>query len=222
MRYSHFFSWFFAASCLAVAWWMLRPVDPQAPAIPAAMPSSSAGLPSDLVALNTELPGVVIDPPYAGEDNFFRQKFYASKRLLLRKPVVEKLKNVQTNLQQQGYGLKIWDGYRPLSVQKEMWKVMPNPDYVADPAKGSRHNRGAAVDVTLVDAQGKEVEMPTGFDDFSPQAHSEAPASAAATRHRQILTEAMAAEGFTVLKTEWWHFDAPGWEAYPVMDVTVP
>jgi D-alanyl-D-alanine dipeptidase len=128
---------------------------------------------------------------------------------------------VQASLAKQGYGLKIWDGYRPLSVQKAMWAVMPNADYVANPAQGSRHNRGAAVDVTLVDAKGKEVEMPTKFDDFTPKAAPEAEATPAATKHRAVLRKAMEAEGFTVLKTEWWHYDAPGWKDYPITDVAV-
>jgi D-alanyl-D-alanine dipeptidase len=177
--------------------------------------------PDDLVEVKPAVPGLVIELPYATKENFFKRKFYQSNRVVLRRAVLAKLELVQAALQKEGYGLKIWDGYRPLAVQREMWQVMPNPDYVADPAKGSRHNRGAAVDATLVDAAGKEVEMPTKFDDFSEHAHAAAEASPAATQHRELLVKAMAAQGFTVLKTEWWHFDAPGWEQYAIMDVPV-
>ena len=107
-----------------------------------------------------------------------------------------------------------------MAVQRRMWAIMPNPDYVADPANGSRHNRGAAVDVTLVDRDGRELEMPTPYDAFTPAARRDyADGSEAARRNRDLLTEVMSAEGFVGLVTEWWHFDAPNWRELPLLDV---
>jgi D-alanyl-D-alanine dipeptidase len=96
-----------------------------------------------------------------------------------------------------------------------MWQVFPNPNYVANPTKGSRHNRGAAVDLTLVDGNGKELEMPTRFDDFTERAHRDYNgASAQAKKNRKLLEDAMKKYGFIPLATEWWHFDAPGWDKF--------
>jgi D-alanyl-D-alanine dipeptidase len=104
--------------------------------------------------------------------------------------------------------LKLWDCYRPLSVQKLFWALVPDPRYVADPRTGSRHNRGTAVDVTLADAEGRELAMPTGFDDFSPRAgHGETDLPAAVLANRRLLTETMQKAGFRPLQSEWWHYD---------------
>lgn len=163
---------------------------------------------------------IVIDLKYATDDNFVGKKLYQTNRALLRRGTAERLLRVQKRLRQQGYGLKIWDAYRPLSVQREMWKIVPDSRYVADPAKGSRHNRGAAVDVTLVDLQGRDLPMPTGFDDFSEKAaaHYDAPGREV-KKNRAILQKAMTAEGFMILNSEWWHFDDPNWKDCPVLDV---
>lgn len=163
---------------------------------------------------------IVIDLKYATTDNFLGKKVYPIVRCLLRKSVAERLIRVQKRLQQQDLGLKIWDAYRPLSVQKMFWEFCPDPRYVAPPSKGSRHNRGAAVDVTLVDSLGNELEMPTKFDDFSPRA---APTynnvSPKVRKNRQILIDAMSAEGFRGISSEWWHFDAPRYRHFPVLDI---
>jgi len=165
---------------------------------------------------------IVIDLPYATTNNFTGQKLYEVHRCFLRKSVAERLARVQKRLRQQGLGLKIWDGYRPRSVQWRMWELVPDPRYVADPRKGSRHNRGAAVDVTLVDSLGQELEMPTTFDDFSERAHRDYPdVSEKARLHKQILEEAMTSEGFIPLPTEWWHFDDPNWQKYPILDIPI-
>jgi D-alanyl-D-alanine dipeptidase len=101
-----------------------------------------------------------------------------------------------------------------------MWEVLPDSNYVANPAKGSRHNRGAAVDLTLVDRNGKELEMPTGFDDFTERAHRNySGGSAQALKNRQLLEDVMKKYGFIPLATEWWHFDAPGWDKFSILDV---
>jgi D-alanyl-D-alanine dipeptidase len=131
-----------------------------------------------------------------------------------------RLSQVQQDLERQGLGLKVYDCYRPLSVQKKFWALVPDERYVADPAKGLRHNRGAAVDLTLVDAKGDELPMPTPYDDFTDKAHRDAKdVQPEAVRNRQILERAMVRHGFIPLPTEWWHFDGPGWESYPVLDI---
>jgi D-alanyl-D-alanine dipeptidase len=172
----------------------------------------------EFVDLARFIPDIIVELPYATENNFFKHRFYASNRCLLRKSVAERLALVQRDLREQGLGLKIWDGYRPHSVQWAFWKVMPDERYVADPKKGSRHNRGAAVDCTVVNFKTKqELVMPTAYDDFSEKAAADyAKLPAEALHNRAILTTAMSKHGFTPLPTEWWHFDAPGWKAFPL------
>lgn len=165
-------------------------------------------------------PRIVIDIRYATEDNFMHRVLYPAPRCLLRESVARRLSRVQDDLAAEGLSLKVYDGYRPLSVQKLMWAVMPDERYVADPAKGSRHNRGAAVDVTLVDASSRDLEMPSAYDEFSERAHSRYGGGTPQARaNRDRLIRAMHRHGFRVLETEWWHFDAPGWKRYPVMDL---
>jgi zinc D-Ala-D-Ala dipeptidase len=173
-----------------------------------------------LVDVTSAVPGIVVDIRYATVNNFMHRVLYPAPRCLLRESVARRLGRVQADLVQEGLGLKVYDGYRPLTVQKLMWKVMPDDRYVADPSKGSRHNRGAAVDVTLVDGSGRELDMPSAFDDFSERAHRDyAGGSPEARANRERLIRAMEKHGFQVLKTEWWHFDAPGWEQYGILDV---
>lgn len=165
---------------------------------------------------------IVIDLRYATPNNFTGQVLYKIPRCFLRKSVAERLARVQRKLRKKGLGLKIWDGYRPLSVQKKMWAIVPDSRYVANPKHGSRHNRGAAVDVTLVDSTGMELHMPTGFDDFSPKAHRDWMGDdSLAIHNRRILNDAMTSEGFIPLSTEWWHFDAPNWKNYPVENSSI-
>lgn len=165
-------------------------------------------------------PRILIDLRYATDQNFTHQVLYpAEMRCQLRRSVAERLRRVQDRLVARGLGLKLYDGLRPMAVQRTMWSIMPDSRYVADPAKGSRHNRGTAVDVTLVDLNGRELEMPTPYDDFTEAAHRDyAGGSATARANRALLEEVMAAEGFTGLSTEWWHFDAPQWRDYPLVD----
>ncbi len=182
-----------------------------------ASPAPRAG---DLVDIHSTAPDIVVDIRYAAADNFTKQVLYPVNRCLLRRSVAKRLAKVQTDLKKRGLGLKVWDCYRPLSIQRKLWKIVPDPRYVADPKKGSRHNRGAAVDLTLIDSSGRELPMPTGYDDFSKKAHRDyAGASGEEKRGRSILEDAMKARGFSGLSTEWWHFDAAGWRAFPIMDV---
>lgn len=173
-----------------------------------------------LVDITTLDSTFVLDMRYARPENFLKRTMYDRAIALLRRPVAERLVRVQKSLAKQGLRLKIWDAYRPHSVQIEMWKLVPNEDYVANPKKGSSHGRGAAVDITLVDATGKELDMGTPHDDFSTRAWPESPEVPEAARvNRRKLKAAMEAEGFVQIKTEWWHFSAPEDKAYTVMDV---
>jgi D-alanyl-D-alanine dipeptidase len=163
---------------------------------------------------------IVRDMRYATENNFLQRKLYPAARCVLRGAAVKALLQVQEDLVKQGLGLKVYDCYRPLSVQRLMWEVLPDSRYVANPAKGSRHNRGAAVDITLVDSNGKELEMPTEFDDFTERAYRDyTGASPEAKKNRQLLEDAMTKYGFIPLATEWWHFDAPGWDRFSLLDI---
>jgi len=189
-----------------------------------AMGCSTAKRPDELVDVQKTVPGVVLDIRYATTNNFTGQQLYPFSKCYLRQPSAEKLRAAQAELAMMGYGLKIYDGYRPLSVQKKMWEVYPHPGYVADPKKGSRHNRGAAVDVTLIRlSDGSELLMPTSYDDFTEKAHrnfSDLPAEAIS--NRELLEQVLTKHGFVGLATEWWHFDDREWRMYPLLDIAIP
>ncbi|MFH1213015.1 MAG: M15 family metallopeptidase [Candidatus Neomarinimicrobiota bacterium] len=175
-----------------------------------------------LVELNKVIPGVALDIRYATENNFVGKVLYPSARCFLIEPAAKALAKVQRDLKNQGFQLIVYDGYRPLSVQKQMWVILPNPDFVADPSKGSRHNRGYAVDVSLLDLNGNPVLMPTEFDNFTEKArcdYQDLPAEA--IRHRRILEETMVRHGFIPMPSEWWHFDYKGYEGRPILDVPI-
>ncbi|VXD21124.1 putative peptidase [Planktothrix serta PCC 8927] len=162
-----------------------------------------------------------LDIRYATTNNFLNKKIYAVPRCLLRYDVAQRLSRVQQDLEQMGLGLKVYDCYRPLSVTRQMWEILPDSRYVANPARGSRHNRGAAVDLTLVDLRtGAELEMPTDFDDFTDKAARDYPGnSPQVRRNSDLLAVKMKQQGFISLITEWWHFDAPGWDQYGLLDI---
>lgn len=172
-----------------------------------------------LVDIHSVHPNIRVDIRYATPDNFTKGILYPLNRCLLQEDAAQALARAQDLLEQEGLGLKVWDCYRPLSIQKKLWAIVPDDRYVADPAKGSRHNRGAAVDVTLVDALGQELSMPTGYDDFSERAHrdfQDLPKTALANRAK--LEETLKAQGFEGLPTEWWHFDGPNWKKHALRD----
>ena len=174
----------------------------------------------ELVALQEVVPGISLDIRYATSDNFMREQLYPVAKALLRRPAAESLVEVQQDLEERGLGLKVFDAYRPYEVTERMWEPVQNPGYVADPAKGSRHNRGCAVDLTLVDRNGEELLMPTGFDDFTERAgryYKDLPEEA--IRNRDLLREVMEARGFVALETEWWHYDYQGWERFELLDL---
>ena len=158
---------------------------------------------------------------YATPDNFVGEALYPEPRIFLRRSAMERLSRVQSALESRGMGLMVFDGYRPWSVTRRMWEVIGDPDYVADPSKGSRHNRGMAVDVTLVDGRGNRLPMPTDFDAFVPEARADAEVLEPMRTNRRVLIEAMAAQGFRVLSSEWWHFDCDGWGERALLDVPV-
>jgi D-alanyl-D-alanine dipeptidase len=166
-------------------------------------------------------PAIRVDVRYATPDNFLHATLYPIAKVFVRRPVALALRDVQRELASHNLGLKIFDGYRPYRVTERMWEPIRNPDFVADPAKGSRHNRGAAVDLTLVDlTTGKELAMPTPFDDFTSRArqdfHDLLPEVIA---NRATLRDVMTRHGFEPLPSEWWHFDFHGWEKYELMDL---
>lgn len=165
--------------------------------------------------------GIPLDIRYATPDNFMKTTLYPVAKAYLRAPAAEALRNVQRELATKGVGIKVFDAYRPYRVTVAMWEPIRNPDYVADPAKGSRHNRGAAVDLTLIDlATGEELPMPTGYDDFTPRAHHDfQDLDPAVLRNRTLLRETMVKHGFDPLPSEWWHYDFRGWERFELMDV---
>jgi D-alanyl-D-alanine dipeptidase len=134
--------------------------------------------------------------------------------------VADRLAGAARLLEGEGFRLKAWDCYRPLHVQWAMWKLVPRKGYVADPHNGSHHNRGAAVDVTLVTASGAPVEMPTSFDSFGPAAHHGSSSGTAEARaHRETLRQAMVQAGFRPNRMEWWHYDAPERRGAPLLDI---
>lgn len=187
-----------------------------------AQKSASNPLPPDvrLIDIRKVNSKIALDMRYATTNNFLKQKLYPVARCVLRGAAATRLSQVQNDLSKKGLGLKVYDCYRPLSVQKQMWKAMPDSRFVANPVRGSRHNRGAAVDLTLIDRNGKELEMPTGFDNFTERASvNYSGGSAQSRKNRQILQDAMKKYGFIPLSTEWWHFDAPGWDKFAVLDV---
>lgn len=176
----------------------------------------------DFVNVREAISGVDIDLRYASKRNRFGAAFYGSDACILRRDTAFRLATVQRALAKQGLGLRIWDAYRPLSVQRRLWDLVRDSRYIADPSIGSSHSRGAAVDATLVDAKGCELPMPTGFDDFSRRAQSSCPGATPVRRHNAaMLRQAMHAGGFRSLSSEWWHFEDPDAHLYPLADLSL-
>lgn len=179
--------------------------------------------PSDLVELTTLDPTIRLDIRYATADNFLGTPVYTQARAFLQRPAAQALARVSKTLAPQGYGLLVHDAYRPWYVTQVFWDATPEDkhDFVADPAEGSRHNRGCAVDLGLYDLKsGKPVAMPSDYDEFSERAHSEYAGGSEEERgHRNLLRRAMEAEGFTVYPQEWWHFDYRDWKSYAIQNV---
>jgi D-alanyl-D-alanine dipeptidase len=179
---------------------------------------------SDLVELTTLDPSIRLDVRYATTNNFLGSVFYAEARAFLQRPAAEALVRANRRLHKHGYGVLVFDGYRPWYVTKVFWEATPEPlrVFVADPAKGSRHNRGCAVDCTLYDlATGRPVEMVSTYDETTSRAYPDYPGGTALQRwHRRLLRDALEREGFTVFEAEWWHFDYKDWRKYRIGNAT--
>jgi D-alanyl-D-alanine dipeptidase len=180
---------------------------------------------SDLVALTSLDPTIRLDIRYATTNNFMHLPVYRQPKAFLQRPAAEAVARANQTLRAKGYGLLIFDGYRPWSVTKLFWDyATPEQrriEFVANPKKGSRHNRGCAVDLTLFDLKtGKEVEMPSAYDEFSERAYpTYAGGTREATALRDMLRQVMEAEGFTVYQAEWWHFDYNNWKQYGIQNI---
>lgn len=169
------------------------------------------------------IPGICLDLKYATVENFMHRKLYPSTNTtFLRKPAADSLKKLIEYLKKRNLTVKIFDAYRPYSVTEKMWEKVKDSRYAADPSKGSGHNRGAAVDLTLVDlATGKELNMGTGFDNFSDTAHVDFTSlPQEVLDNRNILREAMEKFGFIQLSTEWWHYYLPHSSSYELLDIS--
>lgn len=200
----------------------LRPVRTLIKEALAAQPPQETGdfLPTDLVELKQLDPTIKLDIRYATTNNLFGTVFYSQPRAFLQRAPAEAVVRVHRKLKESGYGLLVHDGYRPWYVTKVFWDATPQDKklFVADPSKGSRHNRGAAVDLTLYDLKtGKPVEMVSTYDETTERAHPDYPGGTSLQRwHRDLLRAAMEADGFTVYEAEWWHFDYKDWQRYRI------
>ena len=178
----------------------------------------------DLVELVTLDPSIRLDIRYATKNNFTGRAVYKESRAFLQRPAAEALVRAHSALKRQGYGLVIFDGYRPWKVTKIFWEITPveKREFVADPAKGSRHNRGCAVDLTMYELQtGKQVSMPSEYDEMTERSHINYQcATPEARRLRDMLRAAMEAEGFNVYEPEWWHYDYKDWRAFPILNIS--
>lgn len=203
----------------------LRPIDEilaesmtQSPPV-----ETGAFRPAELVELTTLDPTIHLDIRYATTNNFLGARFYAESRAFMQRPAAAAVARAQKNLRSFGYGLLIHDGYRPWFVTKTFWEATPQATkwLVADPAKGSKHNRGCAVDLTLYDLKtGRVIQMPSTYDESTPRAYAFYPAGTALQRwHRALLRRVMEAEGFAVNPEEWWHFDYKDWQQYAIGNI---
>ena len=203
----------------------LRPVKDLLKEAKAAEPPKETGefRSTDLVELWKLIPTIKLDIRYATTNNLFGTIFYSEARAFMQRPAAEALDRVNRKLRALGYGLLIHDAYRPWFVTKVFWDATPDAKklFVADPSKGSRHNRGAAVDLTLYDLKtSKPAEMVSTYDETTDRAYPNYPGGTSLQRwHRQLLRDSMEAEGFTVYEAEWWHFDYKDWQKYLIGNV---
>jgi D-alanyl-D-alanine dipeptidase len=203
----------------------LRPVPELLKEALAAEPPKESGefRAPDLVELTKLDPTIRLEIRYATTNNFLGTPFYSEARAFMQRPAAESVVRANRKLREHGYGLLIHDAYRPWYVTKVFWDATPDDKkiFVADPSKGSRHNRGCAVDLTLYELKtGKPVEMVSTYDETTDRAYPDYPGGTSLQRwHRKLLRDAMEAEGFTVYEAEWWHFDYKDWQKYPIGNV---
>lgn len=176
---------------------------------------------NELVEIKKAIPNITQDIRYATKNNFMKQVMYKQARAFARKPVVESLKKIQKELNKKGYGLKIFDGYRPYATTVAFYKKASDKNFVANPAKGSKHNRGCAVDLTIINLNTrKELAMATPYDSFSAAAAANyEPVTKEVKKNRDFLIATMKKYGLNVLENEWWHYDFVGWQQYNLMDI---
>jgi D-alanyl-D-alanine dipeptidase len=175
----------------------------------------------ELVDLEKFIPGIVLDIRYATTNNFTKEKIYNLAKAYARKPVAEALKKAQAEFKVRGLGIKIFDAYRPYKATVKFYEVYHDTTYVASPYRGSRHNRGCAIDMTLIELKtGAELKMPTGYDSFQKAAWPSTPVKDPEIRkNRDLIIAVMQRQGFKVNGSEWWHFDFIGWKNYDVLDI---
>ena len=177
-----------------------------------------------MINIGKMVPTIQLDLRYASTNNFMHRKMYKEnpRSTFMRLPAAKALLQVQKELNKKGLGLKIFDAYRPYSVTKDFWDLVHDERYVASPAKGSGHNRGIAVDLSIIDLKTKkELKMPTGFDDFTDSAHhdfDDLPADVLG--NRALLKSTMLKYGFKAFATEWWHYSLPNPEKFSVLDLS--
>ncbi|MBK7902536.1 MAG: serine hydrolase [Proteobacteria bacterium] len=204
----------------------LRPVEVLLEEARAAMPPRESGQfrEPNLVELTRLDPTIKLDVRYASTNNFLSTAFYAQPRAFMQREPAEALLRVHRSLAKLGYGVVVHDAYRPWYVTRVFWDAMPDDKkiFVADPTQGSRHNRGAAVDLTLYDLEsGKPVQMVGTYDEPSDRSYPDYPGGTSLQRwHRELLRDRMEAEGFTVFEAEWWHFDYQDWRRYPIVNLS--
>ena len=174
-----------------------------------------------LVNLAQWIPNIQLDIRYATTQNFTGEKIYTLARAYARQPVAEALRKAQAEFNTMGVGIKIYDAYRPYKATVKFYEVYRDTTYVASPYRGSRHNRGCAIDMNLVDLKtGKELKMPTEFDSFRKEAWPTTPVQdPEARKNRELIIRVMERHGFKVNASEWWHFDFVGWQKLEVMDI---
>lgn len=175
----------------------------------------------ELVDLEKIIPDMVMDIRYATTNNFMKEKIYTLSKAYARKPVAEALKKAQKEFKNMGLGIIMYDAYRPYKATVKFYELYHDTTYVASPYRGSRHNRGCALDMSIVDLNTKkEVKMPTEFDSFKKEAWPSTPiADPEARKNRELIIKVMKNNGFKVNSSEWWHFDFIGWQKYEVMDI---
>ena len=176
-----------------------------------------------MVELRSLIPDIVYDLRYATTNNFMHRRMYSGniRHTFLRKPAAEALAKVEQDLKSKGFGIKIFDGYRPYSVTVKFWELVKDEKYVANPSKGSAHNRGLAVDLTLIDIKTrKEVDMGTEFDNFTDSAHhSFNNLDTEVKQNRKLLKETMRKHGFEIFDMEWWHYSWPNSNDFELLDL---
>lgn len=175
-----------------------------------------------LVDLEKFIPGIKLDIRYATKNNFLGEPVYKKAKAFLRLPAAIQLKKIQNELRSKNLELKIFDSYRPYEATVLFYEKVKDTVYVASARKGSRHNRGCAVDLTIISSEtGKEIKMPTGFDDFTEKAHSDySNLPEEVIKNRKMLIEIMSKYGFTNYPAEWWHYDFNGWKNYNLMNLS--